>query len=105
MASESAVPPGVVLNQNVHVYEEAIERFKQTISSTDAAAFQATSPEDVWKVVEIQAQIKSRWNLCRVEPFLKDLEEYSKFVEISCNGTSYLPWIWVRIFDPVRCVS
>jgi hypothetical protein len=80
MASESAVPPGVVLDQNVHVYEEAIERFKHTISSTDAAAFQATSPEVVWKVVEeIQTQIKSRRNLRRVETYLKGLEKYSKF--------------------------
>ncbi len=102
MASASArpqLPSGVVLDQNARVFEMASEKLKQSISSTDAAVFQATVVEDVWKAAEemqeSQRQRKSLRNMRRVKPFLQGLEKYSKVIEVVCNGTSYLPWIWV----------
>jgi hypothetical protein len=110
MASASAEvveprpPSGVGLDQNACIFEKAIEKLKQTISSPDAAAFQATVVEDVWKaaeeIQESQRQRKSLRNMRRVEPFLKGLEKYSKVIEVACNGTSYLPWIWVSDLAP-----
>lgn len=92
------LPHGVVLDQNARIFEVAIGKLKQTISTPDAAAFQATVIEDVWKaaeeIQESQRQRKSLRNMRRVEPFLKGLEKYSKAIEIACNGTPYLPWIW-----------
>jgi hypothetical protein len=92
------LPPRVMLDQNARVFETAIDKLKQTISSQDAAAFQATLIEDVWKsaeeIQESQRRRKSLRNMRRVEPFLKGLEKYSKTIEVLCNGTQYLPWIW-----------
>jgi hypothetical protein len=107
MASASAdppLPPHVVLDQNARVFEAAINKLKQTISSQDAAAFQATLIEDVWKsaeeIQESQRRRKSLRNMQRVKPFLEGLEKYSKTIEILCNGTQYLPWIWVSHLQP-----
>jgi hypothetical protein len=103
MASASAgqrQSSSAVLDQNAHVFESAIDKLKQAISSKDAAVFQATQVEDVWKAVEeiqeAQRRRKSLRNMRRVEPFLKGLEKYSKVIEVLCNGTPYLPWIWVN---------
>lgn len=35
-----------------------------------------------------------------VSPFLRGMEHYSKVVEMLCNGTPYLAWIWA----PVRLI-
>jgi len=81
-------------------FETAIRTLKQAINSTDATAFQSTIVDDVWKaaeeIQERQRQRKSLRNMRRIEPFLKALEKYSKTIEVVCNGTPYLPWIWVR---------
>jgi hypothetical protein len=107
MASASAGPrvsSGAALEQNARVFEAAIDKLKQSISSTDAAVFQATVVEDVWKaaeeIQESQRRRKSLQNMRRVEPFLKGLEKYSRAIEVLCNGTPYLPWIWVSDLGP-----
>jgi len=85
---------------SAEAFQKAISKLKQTVSSTDAAVFEHTSCEDVWKAAEeiqdAQRKRKSLRNMKRVEPFLKGLEKYSKVIEVLCNGTPYLPWIWVR---------
>jgi hypothetical protein len=102
--SNPHLPSGIGLEQNTRVFEAAIDKLKQTISSTDAAVFQATLVEDVWKaaeeIQESQRRRKSLRNMRRVEPFLKGLEKYSKVIEVACNGTPYLPWIWASDFRP-----
>jgi hypothetical protein len=84
---------------SARTFETAISALKQTISPADAIAFQSTSIEDVWKsaeeIQEGQRKRKSLRNMRRIEPFLKGLEKYSKVIEVVCNGTSYLPWVWV----------
>jgi hypothetical protein len=79
--------------------ESAFLKLKQSVSNNDALVFQSTTLEDVWKAAEeierVQRQRKSLRNLKRIEPLLGALEKYSKPVEILCNGTPYLPWIWV----------
>jgi len=84
---------------SAQVFETAIKSLQQTVSSADATAFKSTSLGDVWKAAEeiqdAQRKRKSLRNMKRVEPFLKGLEKYSKVIEVLCNGTPYLPWIWV----------
>ena len=67
----------------------------------DAKVFQATSYEDVWKAAEeierAQREKKSLQNMRRVEPFLKCLESFASIIEVLCNGTPCLPWIWVSV--------
>ena len=92
-------------------FEIAIKTLKQTISPTDAITFQSTSAEDVWKaaeeIEESQRKRRSLRAMKRIEPFLKGLEKYSKAIEVLCNGTPYLPWIWVsvHILEAMPCAE
>jgi hypothetical protein len=96
MASDSAAS---------QTFEKAISSLLETVSSADARAFTSTTIEDVWKSAETiqtkQRERKSLKNMARIEPFLKSLEKYSKVIEVVCNGTDYLPWIWVDLFPPM----
>jgi len=96
---EPATPEGII--------ESAFLKLKQSVSNGDALVFQSTILEDVWKAAEeierIQRQRKSLRNLKRIEPLLLALDRYSKPVEILCNGTPYLPWVWVGYARP--CVA
>jgi hypothetical protein len=80
-------------------FATAIQDLKTTLSSNDATAFAATKIEDVWKaaedIQEAQRQRRSLRNMKRIEPFLKALQGYSGVIEVVCNGTPYVPWIWV----------
>jgi hypothetical protein len=79
--------------------ESAFLKLKQSVNSNDAVVFQSTTLEDVWKAAEeierVQRQRKSLRNMKRIEPLLLALDKYSKPVDILCQGTPYLPWIWV----------
>lgn len=72
---------------------EAFLRFKESISEADAYDFSSTELKDVWQVVRdidgAQRQRQSAQNLRRI------LEKYAKVVEVLCNGTPYLPYVWV----------
>lgn len=80
---------------------EAITRLQQSISSDDALLFESTSLADVRQAaVEVEAKLaasQSLRNMRRIESFLNGIEHYSKVVEVVCNGTPYLPWIWAPI--------
>ena len=87
--------PAVTLNA-------AFDKLKQTVSHADATRFQSTTLEDVWKaardIERVQKQRQSLRNLARIKPLLDGLEKYSKTIELLCNGTPYLPWVWVSSF-------
>lgn len=91
MASVSGVP----LPAAFHI---AFERFKDLMSKDDARAMASTTMEDVWTAAkDIEHQLELRRSLRgfrRIQPFLDGIEQYSKVVEVLCNGTPYLPYIW-----------
>ncbi|KAH6710613.1 hypothetical protein BKA61DRAFT_612024 [Leptodontidium sp. MPI-SDFR-AT-0119] len=80
---------------------DAFKRLKQSVSEDDAYDFASTELADVWRAVrEIDnkhRQSQSAQNLRRIEPFLRGLEKYSKVIEVLCNGTPYMPYIWAPI--------
>jgi hypothetical protein len=84
---------------SARTFETAIEGLKRTITPADRIAFHSTTAEEVWRaaeeIQEAQRKRRSLRNMRRIEPFLKGLEKYSKVIEVACNGTDYLPWIWV----------
>ena len=86
------------------IFETAYRKLKDSVTSAEANAFQSTSFEDVWKAAEeIEKAHEARGNLRnmrRIAPFLKGLQNYSKVIEVLCNGTPYMPWIWVSIANP-----
>jgi hypothetical protein len=82
------------------VIESAFAKLKQSVSEEDAHEFDTTELKDVWLAVRsIQSEQKKRQsaqNLRRIEPFLRGIEKYSKVIEVLCNGTPYMPYVWVR---------
>jgi hypothetical protein len=89
----------MALETSAKPFEDAIVSLKETITAADALAFQGTSIEEVWKLVEgiqlAQRQRKSLHSIRTVEPFLKSLEGYSKILELTCGGDPIIFWLWV----------
>jgi hypothetical protein len=81
------------------IISDAFEKLRRTVSSDDAHDFASTELKDVWKAVReidaMQRKRQSAQNLARIEPLLKGIEKYAKVIEVLCNGTPYLPYIWV----------
>jgi hypothetical protein len=82
-----------------NVIEDAFEKLKRSISEEDAHDFASTDLKDVWKAVRDiengQLKRRSAQNLRRIEPLLRGIEQYSKVIEVLCNGTPYMPYVWV----------
>lgn len=77
---------------------QAFEDLEKTISPADSKALADASLENVQKAtLDIENQLAARSslrNMRRLEPFLDGLAYYSKSIEVVCNGTPYLPWLW-----------
>lgn len=82
-----------------NVIADAFEKLKRSISDEDAHNFASTELKDVWKALRdidnAQRKRQSAQNLRRIEPLLRGLEKYSGVIEVLCNGTPYMPYIWV----------
>ncbi|KAK2755707.1 hypothetical protein FQN54_005857 [Arachnomyces sp. PD_36] len=83
------------------VFKTAFDRFAATVTADNPATLDSlngTTLPDVYDAArEIEnelAQRRSLKNMRRLRPFLEGVERYSKAVEVLCNGTPYLSWIW-----------
>lgn len=83
------------------IIREAFEELQRTVSPPEAKDFQSTTLEDVQKAAfDIENQLAARKtlrNMRRLMPLFQGLEHYSQSIEVLCNGTPYLPWIWAPI--------
>jgi hypothetical protein len=81
--------------------QNAFERFAGTVTPDDRRLFNNTTLQDVREEAgDIERQLRARRtlrNMARLEPFLRGMEHYSKVVEVLCNGTPYLSWIWAPV--------
>jgi hypothetical protein len=80
--------------------ERACDRFRKEISQEDASEIVSTASIDDVKLAlgQIERHLAARQslrNFDRIAPFLSAAERFSQVVEVVCNGTPYLPWIWV----------
>lgn len=95
-----ADPPAGPAPKVLLVFQDAYQRFKDVVTREDASSFVRFSLDDVKAALRDlerrQSESRSLRNLNRIMPFLDGLERYSKVVDILCNGTPFLPWIWVR---------
>ncbi|KAK7908792.1 hypothetical protein PG985_016095 [Apiospora marii] len=58
--------------------------------------------------LKIEAQLAARQklrNLRRLLPLFQGMEHYAKVVDILCNGTPFLPWVWAPITLILRISS
>jgi hypothetical protein len=89
------------------LFKDAFDKLEQTINANhpvDGRNFHDTTLQDVRTAAkQIEQDLGARQclrNMRRIEPFLAGLERYSNVVDVLCNGTPYLPWIWA----PVRLI-
>lgn len=82
------------------VIADAFGKLKRSVSEEDAHKFASTELKDVWTAVrEIDSRQRMRLsaqNMRRIEPMLRGIEKYTKVIEVLCNGTPYMPYVWVR---------
>ena len=80
-------------------FQEAYENFVRTIRPEDAALFDGVTLEDVEKTArEVQTSQRKRRslrNLNRITPLFEGLRKYGKTIEVLCNQTPYLAFVWV----------
>ncbi|KAK6855680.1 hypothetical protein PG995_007831 [Apiospora arundinis] len=82
--------------------ERACAQFRREISADSADRIQSTASLDEVKLaiqqIETRLAASQRLqNIGRIMPFIDALERFSKALEVACNGTAFLPWIWAPI--------
>jgi hypothetical protein len=85
----------------LRIVREAFEDLERTVTPLDAREFENTTLQNVQKAaLEIENCLAARQslrNMRRLMPLFTGLEHYSKTIEVLCNGTPFLPWIWAPI--------
>ncbi|UZP43119.1 hypothetical protein NXS19_010935 [Fusarium pseudograminearum] len=87
----------------------AYDELDRTINPDDKRSFANISLQDVRDAaLKIENQLAARQslrNMRRLMPLFRGLEHYSKVVDVLCNGTPFLPWIWAPITLILRISS
>ncbi|KAK3330847.1 hypothetical protein B0H66DRAFT_467189 [Apodospora peruviana] len=93
--------PAAAQSAGRRTIQNAFQDLESAISPAHSRDFASTTFEDVRKAaIDIEHQLAARQslrNMRRLEPPFCGLEHYSKVIEVLCNGTDYLPWIWAPI--------
>ncbi|KAI5465360.1 hypothetical protein BGZ63DRAFT_479030 [Mariannaea sp. PMI_226] len=83
------------------IIREAFEDLERCVSTSDRVSLKDTTLDDVREAAHmVENELAARQslrNLRRLEPLFTGLAHYSKTIEVLCNGTPYLPWIWAPI--------
>lgn len=76
----------------------ACQRFRDELTPKEDHEIRTTSWQDVQHaIVDIERQLAARQclrNLDRISPYLKAVEGYGTVVEIFCNSSSFVPYVW-----------
>jgi len=79
----------------------AFEDLERAMTPTDTKDFKNTALQNVQKAaLEIENRMAARQslrNMRRIMPLFTGLGHYAKTIEVLCNGTPFLPWIWAPI--------
>jgi hypothetical protein len=96
MTTQAAQP-----SQATKLIAGAFRDLERIATPSDVRSFSNTTLKDVrTAALEVETQLERRQSLCnmrRLEPLFNSLEHYSKPLEVLCNGTPYLPWVWAPI--------
>jgi hypothetical protein len=83
------------------IIQEAFDDLERTVVSGEAKEFEGTTLQNVRKAaLEIENHLGARQslrNMRRLMPLFTGMEHYSKSIEVLCNGTPYMPWLWAPI--------
>lgn len=88
----------------------AFEDLERTLTPPDAREMRSiTAIEQVRAAaLKIEDQLAARQalrNMRRLSPLLTGLEHYAKAVDVLCNGTPFLSWVWSPITLILRVAS
>ena len=79
--------------------QAAFKLLEQTVSDDHKREFYSTELKDVRQaaldIEKWQRSRKSLRNMARIEPLLAAIQQYAGPLETLCQGTPYLPFIWV----------
>lgn len=79
--------------------ELSCERFRKDLNAEDDKSMRATSLDDVRAtIVQTERELASRQGLRhfdRLSPYINAIERYGKVIEIFCNSSPFVPYIWV----------
>jgi hypothetical protein len=80
---------------------EAFMGLERIMIVTDRAQLKDVTLDDVRQAaLQIETRLAasgSLRNMRRLAPLFSGLSHYSQAIEVLCNGTPYLPWIWAPI--------
>lgn len=93
--------PTPALSASRRAIEHAFKDLERTISPAESRDFGSTTLDDVRRAaIDLERQLAARQslrNMRRLEPLFQGLHHYSQVIDVLCNGTDYLPWIWAPI--------
>jgi hypothetical protein len=79
----------------------AFEELERTVTPAESKFIRSTTLEQIRiEALHIEKQMAARQALCnmrRFDPLLDGLKHYADAVDILCNGTPFLSWIWSPI--------
>lgn len=100
-AAASPSPPSTGSPAALGTIRSAFEKVRSIVNPTDARDFNSTTIEDVRKAaLVIERQLAARQSLCnlrRLNNLFAGLDHYARVIEVLCNGTPFLPWVWAPI--------
>jgi hypothetical protein len=80
-------------------FDRILADFKSGLKKRDQENFRLTTLEDLEQTMaDIQAEQHGKrrlQNLNRLKPFLEGLNQYGNVVDIFCNSSQLLPFVWV----------
>ncbi|KAF2638470.1 hypothetical protein P280DRAFT_491867 [Massarina eburnea CBS 473.64] len=88
----------------------AFEDFEKTVTPADSKQMRSASAIGQVRdaALDIERQLAARGslrNMRRLAPLLNGLEHYGRVIEVLCNGTPFLNWIWAPISLILRLAS
>lgn len=80
------------------LFERSLEAFKKDLNKKDRDSFKFSTLEDLEQCLT-QLQVKHRsqrrmQNLNRLKPFLEAMNQFGKVVEVFCNSSQIVPFLW-----------
>jgi hypothetical protein len=81
------------------LFEKTLEEFKKTLKKKDKENFKISTFADLeMSIGDLQAKQHSQRRqqaLIRIKPFLEAMEQFGKIIEVFCNTSEFVAFIWV----------
>jgi hypothetical protein len=106
------MPPGLAPAVSAlarQTMKTAFDELERTVTPADARDFRATTLQTVrLAALEVEKRMEAKQalrNMRRLKPLFDGMEHYGKVIDVLCNGTPFLAWIWAPITLILRVSS